>query len=104
MATGSVSTLVGSTMQLSGEYTQAHILDTIINFPLGNLAIFIYILGAIGFFISVAIFQNYKVGLWLVFGPALWNILSTTRTDKVNVNWVYAGTQVQNQNWLTQFL
>lgn len=103
MATGSTATLVSSTMQLNGEFSQAYILDAIVHSPIGNLAIFIYIISAIGFFISVAIFQNYKMGLWLIFGPALWDISANTRTDHVNVNWMYAGTVVQDQEWLTQF-
>ncbi len=103
MATGSTATLVSATMQLSGEFSQAHILDAVVNSPIGNLAIFIYIISAIGFFISVAFFQNYKMGIWLVFGPALWDISANTRAEQVNLNWMYAGTVVQDQDWLTQF-
>lgn len=91
---GSASTLVAATMQMSGEYTQAYILDAISNSALVNLAIFIYVLGAIGFLISVAIFQDYKNGLWLILGPALWDFAVHTRNDEVNVNWMYAGQQV----------
>ncbi|MCB9030754.1 MAG: hypothetical protein H6619_06850 [Deltaproteobacteria bacterium] len=103
MATGSVSTLVGATMQLSGEHTQAHLLDAMLNNPIGNLAIFIFLIGAIGFFISVAVFGDYKTGLWLIMGPAIWHITTFTRVDEVNVNWQYAGTVIQERDWLYQF-
>lgn len=97
---GSASTLIAATMQMSGEYTQAYILDAISNSALVNLAIFIYVLGAIGFLISVAVFQDYKNGLWLILGPALWDFTVHTRNDEVNVNWMYAGQQVMERTQL----
>lgn len=100
---GSASTLVTSTMQMSGEFTQAYILDAIINSPVGNLAIFIYIIAAIGFFLTVALFQNYKMAVWLIIGPALWDISANTRTEEININWMYAGQIVKDQEWLAQF-
>ncbi len=90
-------------MQLNGEYSQAHILDAVVNSPIGNLAIFIYMIGAVGFFISVAVFQDYKMGLWLVLGPAFWDISANTRTESINVNWMYAGKVIQSQEWLSEF-
>ncbi len=103
MATGSASTLVTATMQMTGEVTQSFILDQIVQSPLGDLAIFVYIISAVGFLLSVALFQNYKMGLWLVLGPALWSITSNTRTEEVNVSWKYAGQVVKDQEYLYNF-
>jgi hypothetical protein len=90
-------------MQVTGEITQSYILDAIVNSPVGNLAILVYMIAAVGFFISVAVFQNYKMGIWLILGPTLWDITSNTRNDEVNVNWKYAGMVVQNQEYLYNF-
>ncbi len=103
MATGSASTLVTATMQMTGEVTQSFILDQIVQSPLGNLAILVYVISAAGFIISVALFQNYRMGLWLVLGPALWNITSNTRNEEVNVNWKYAGQVIKDQEYLYNF-
>lgn len=103
MAAGSASTLVTSSMQVTGEITQSYILDAIVNSPIGNLAILVYMIAAVGFFISVAVFQNYAMGIWLILGPTLWDITSNTRNDEVNVNWMYAGMVVQNQEYLYNF-
>ena len=103
MASGSAATLVTSTMQLTGEITQSYILDAIVGSSIGNLAILIYLISAVGFLISVAFFQNYKMGLWLVIGPALWNITSNTRNEEVNVNWMYAGQVIKDQDYLYNY-
>lgn len=100
---GSVSTLVAATMQMSGEYAQSYILDLIGASSISALAIGIYVLGAIGVLISVAVFQNYKMAMWLLMGPVMWDIITNTREEKVSVTWQYVGKMIASEDWLNEY-
>lgn len=87
---GSVSTLVGAAMESAGHLAQSRMLDMLNRPGADNLAGLLFLISIIGAVITVAVGGSYRLGKWLLVGPAIYFFLIATRVPSQGASWRFA--------------
>ncbi|MCB0360259.1 MAG: hypothetical protein KDD44_11505, partial [Bdellovibrionales bacterium] len=76
-AVGAVGQVISAAMQTLGLYSQSTVLNSFMQVA-DSVGAFVYIVAVLGAILSVALFGNYRKGIYLLIGPTLfWWVLES---------------------------
>ena len=94
---GSVGSLVGAALESTGHYLQSEVLDIFASGFSTSMGALLYALSLVVGLYLYTMGGNYKHGLWLLIGPAVFLFLTSTRTVSTGTSWHF-GERMRDQS------